>query len=193
MLTASVLGAQHDWLSSGTQTLTFVSNQSSHSGFTRIHFILLYCWGFCQHSLISRASFPLSAEQWLFYGNSCGPIEPVYFSRKPWLFGRSDIKWGSFFTGDKGGSAKVFSICLELGYFCRRDHVFTWVLLFFFSKYGRRFISLKTHETLIKQQSCNEIHKTNDHAKVMAVGRKKMILIKKILLFQNLQFMLELL
>ena len=63
----------------------------------------------------------------------------------------------------------------------------------FFSKYGRRFISLKTHETLIKQQSCNEIHKTNDHAKVMAVGRKKMILIKKILLFQNLQFMLELL
>lgn len=90
------------------------------------------------------------------------------------MSGRSDIKWGSFFTGDKGGGAKVFSICLELGYFCRRDHVFTGVLLlvFFSPKYGR-FISLKTHETLIKQQSCNEIYKTNDHAKVTAVDRKK--------------------
>lgn len=44
--------------------------------------------------------------------------------------------------------------------------------VFFFSKYGRRFISLKTHETLIKQQSCNEVYKTNDCAEVTAVGRK---------------------
>lgn len=53
----------------------------------------------------------------------------------------------------------------------RNDHVFTGVW-FFFSKYGRRFISLKTHETLIKQQSCNEVYKTNDRAEVTAVGRK---------------------
>lgn len=38
------------------------------------------------------------------------------FPWEPQLFGRSVLKWGSFFTGDKGGT-KVFSVCVESGWF----------------------------------------------------------------------------